>query len=134
MSLLLVRQAFEMDLKAMTPTLPIEFENQPFTKPAGPYCRAHLLPAAPDNATLGDGMYWEQGLFQVLLCYPLDAGTADVMGRAQMIKERFFRGRGLPRGSLTVVISATPTVAPGFIDGDRYCVAVRIAYHAQIFT
>lgn len=137
MSIALVRRAFELDIDAMSPSLPTEFENVEFTnKPAGdlPYQRLFLFPTDPNNDTVGEGMYWEEGFFQVLLCYAQGTGTGAVTARAQMIQDRFFRGRGLPVGSLTVVVTATPTIANGYRDGDRYCVPVRIPYHAQVFT
>lgn len=135
MSQPLIRKALEKRLAAMTPAVSTAYENATFTPVTGtPYQRANLLPNTPDNSTQGAGMYFERGLFQVTLCYPQGTGPAAAEARAQLVREWFKRGTSLSEGGITVHVTDTPRIAPALIDGDRYCIAVSIAYQAQIET
>jgi len=133
MSIVSVRAALETKLNNMTPALATEWEDIPFTPVTGvPYQQTWLLPATPDNPTMGDDFYREQGIFQITLMYPLQTGTAASAARAQLIRTAFKRGTSMVSGSVTVRIDRTPEVSPGRVDGDRWSIPVKIRYFAGI--
>jgi hypothetical protein len=135
MSIVSVRAALEVKLSAMTPALVIAWENAPYTPVAGtPYQAAYLLPATPDNPTMGDSFYREQGIFQVSLFYPLQVGPKAAADRAELIRTTFKRGTSMVSGTVTVRVARTPEIGQGRVDGDRWHVPVRIVYCAGVNT
>ena len=149
MSLAFVRIALESTLNAMTPTLSTAWENVPFTPVTGtPYQAAYLMPATPANPTMGDGYYREQGIFQVSLMYPLQAGPKTAADRAELIRAAFKRGTSItidgidnwydyffsPFGGITTtIVERTPEIGQGRVDGDRWHVPVKIRWYAGIY-
>jgi len=134
MSLASVRIALESKLNAMTPALSTAWENVPFTPVSGtPYQAAYLMPATPANPTMGDGYYREQGIFQVTLMYPLQAGPKPAADRAEAIRAAFKRGTTLTNGNVSVIIEQTPEIGQGRVDGDRWMQIVRIRWFAGIY-
>lgn len=134
MSIEKVRTALEIALHTMTPALATAWENQDFDPAAGtPYQEVHLIPAIPDNSTMGDGHYRERGLLQVSLKYPVNGGTAAAMARAQLIRAKFFRGASFTNGGVTTRISATPEIGRGLVVNDRWVLPVSIRYFADVF-
>lgn len=132
MSIISVRIALETALSGMSPALSTAFENTKFTPVAGtPYQLVHLLLASPDNSEFGS-RHREQGYMQVKLMYPLQAGTAEVAARAELIRSTFKRGNTFSNGGVTVVIDKTPEIVPGTVEGDRYAVAVKVRFFANI--
>lgn len=132
MSLPAVRSALESALASITPALATAYENVPFTPVTGvPYQAVYLMTAAPANIEIGPG-YSEVGFLQVNLFYPLDAGPAAAMARAELIRAKFPFAASFVSGGVTVNIIATPEVAPGRADGDRYMVPVKARFSARI--
>ena len=154
MSISSIRTALETKLNSITPAISLAWENVPFTPVTGvPYAQMFLIPAAPDNSTLGDGFYREQGLLQVSLFYPLQAGPQTAEARASLIRAAFKRGTGIiigvlgiswdggiswdnsiswAEGTITIIIDRTPEIGQGRVDGDRWHVPVKIRYEAGI--
>ena len=133
MSIKQIKAALETHLKAMPNGLTTAWENVSFDPPAGPYQRADLLPAAPENPTLGDGMFREIGVFQVTLFYDLDGGGGVVYAMAEAVRDWFPRGLSLTSGGIQVTISRTGEIGPKFRDNDRFVLPVRLRYFANIF-
>lgn len=133
MSLEAVRIALETKLSAMSPALSTAWENSPYTPTVGtPYQMVWLLPAEPDNPTMGDDFYREMGIFQITLMYPLQTGPAAAMARAELIRTAFKRGTSMTSGTVTVIVDKTPEIGVGRIDGDRWAVPVKVPWHADI--
>jgi len=133
-SIVSVRTALETKLNAMTPSLSTAWENVPFTPVTGTaYQRAYLMPATPANPTMGDGYYREQGIFQVTLRYPLQAGPKTAADRADLIRAAFKRGTTLTSGTVSVIIERTPEIGQGRVDGDRWALPVKIRWYAGIY-
>jgi hypothetical protein len=133
MSIVKVRAALETQLAAMVPQLDTAWENAAFQSTAGvPYQRVNLMAAAPDNPTFGDAFYRELGYLQVTLCYPLQAGPAAAAARAELLRATFPRGMSMVKDGVTVTVQTTPEIVPAIVDGDRYCIPVRIRYFANI--
>lgn len=134
MSLDKVRSALEIALHTMTPALATAWENQDFAPVAGtPYQEAHLLPATPDNSTLGDGHYRERGILQVTLKYPVGKGSSAAVLRAKLIRETFFRGASFTSGGVTTRIETKPSIGQGVTVNDRWVLPVSIRYFADVF-
>lgn len=134
MSIALVRQAFEVHLLGMSPALPAVLENGHYTPAVGtPYQQAFLLPAAPDNPTLGEDYRREIGIFQVSLMYPQGVGAGAAQARALAVQSRFPRGLRLTAGGQTTLILRTPNIKPGRKDDDRWRIDIDIAFQAEVF-
>ena len=133
MSIVLVRSALQAKLDAMTPALATAWENDDYTPVVGtPYQAAYVMPAEPDNVTLGDDYYREQGIFQVSLFYPLQVGTATAEARAELIRTAFKRGVSMTSGAVTVIVDKTPEIPAGRRDGDRWHIPIKIRWFAGI--
>lgn len=134
MSVVKIRAALETRLNAMSPAIATAWEGIPYTPITGtPYQQVNLLLADSENPTLGDAMYRQAGLMQVLLCYPPGVGAKAAATRAELVRDWFPRGLGLSSGGQSVLIDRTPSIAPALIDGDRYRVPVSIYFTADIF-
>ncbi|WP_219135375.1 DUF4128 domain-containing protein [Janthinobacterium sp. UMAB-60] len=128
-----IRAALEVALASLAPAIDIAWQNVPYTPVTGrPYQAAYLLPADPDNHSMGDGSRQERGIFQVSLLYPPGQGTAAAGARAEMIRELFRRGASFTKGDVTVQIERTPEIANGREDGDRWMVPVKIRYFCNL--
>jgi hypothetical protein len=133
MSLAAVRTALETKLNVITPALATSWENVPYTPVTGtPYQACFLMPSTPDNPTLGDGYYREQGLLQVSLFYPLQAGPQTAEIRAELIRTTFKRGTAMTSGSVKVLVDRTPEIGQGRVDDDRWMIHVKIRWSAGI--
>jgi hypothetical protein len=139
MSLVLIRSALEVALAAMSPALATLWENGSYVTAAGtagspvpgtPYQRVFLLPAEPDNPEMGR-FTRDQGILQVSLAYPLNAGPAAATARAELIRDTFYRGRTFTSGGLSTVIERTPEIAPGRVEEDRWVIPVKIRFYAN---
>lgn len=135
MSIQTVRVALEKRIASLSPVISISYENATFTPVTGtPYLQVNLLPNTPDNSIMGQAVYFERGIFQVTLAYPLGAGTLAAGSRAQAIRTHFKRGTTLVESGVTVIVTSTPRISPAMIDADRYRVPISIEYQAQIST
>lgn len=131
MSALLVRQALEVALAAMSPALDTVYENTTFTPTNGTaYQRVTLLLNTPDNPEWGT-FTTERGIMQVDLAYPLETGPSAAMTRAELIRATFKRRSAFTAGGLTVTVDGTPEIAPARTEEDRYVVPVRIPFFAN---
>lgn len=127
-----MRQLLETRLNAMSPALPTSWQNVPFTPIVGTaYQRAAILPLAPDNRVMGQHFYFEQVIFQVVLCYPENTGSNAAMTRAEALRAWFKRGTSLV-GAYTVIIKDTPAIAPPMSDAGWYLIPVSIPAQAGI--
>lgn len=129
-----IRSALETALNGMSPALATAWENVAFTQPVSsvPYQRAFLLFAAPENPDMGRGITRERGIFQITLCYPLQAGDGAARARADLIRATFYRSATFTSGSVKVIMERTPDVGAGSVSGDRWVVPVRCRFFADI--
>lgn len=134
MSEVSIRAALEKRLNAMAPAIATALENVQFTPPAEdvPYQMVHLMRAEPENPEMGVTFSRSLGVFQVTLLYPRTKGPGVAEARAEAIKQWFPRGLTLTQGGVQVIIDRTPYVMPGFADGDRWAVPVRIQYFSNL--
>ncbi len=134
MSQAIVRRALEKHLDTLT-GLATAFENGNYVPVTDtPYQRVNLLPAAPDNSIQGTVTYFERGVFQITLCYPLGNGAGAAEARAGLTRGHFWRGTVMVESGIRVLVTTTPRIAPGFQDDDRWCIPVSVTYQAQVST
>lgn len=135
MSLGHIRSALESAVDGMLPTLPSVHQGEGYDPIVGtPYVEIYLLPALPENPTMGDGYYRESGILQVTLNYPAGEGTADATARAEAIRELFRRGATFTYSSTVVVVDRTPAITEGEGGEGFIALVVRIRWHADIYT
>lgn len=129
MSQAAIRAALETALAAISPALTTAYENVTFIPPAAsvPYQKAFVMFAEPDNAEYGPG-HREQGVFQVSLMYPIQAGDAAARARSALILAAFKRAMSFTKSGVTVTITRTPYAGAGTVDGDRWHVPVKIQF------
>lgn len=134
MSNINIRRAFEKRLALMTPALSTQYENVAFTPVANvPYQKAFLLPAEPENPTMGDAYRRYVGVFQVTLCYPINTNALAIQTRAEAIANHFKRATSMIEAGQTVLVLRTPTISAAFVTDDRYNVVVSIFYQSELF-
>lgn len=134
MSNLNILAAFNKRLALLSPALATRLENEPFTPVTGtPYQWVKLLPARPENPTLGDQYHREVGFLQITLMYPIAVAPGAAMARADLIKNHFKRGTSMTQSGQVIKVNRTPVVAAGIESGDRWAVPVSIEYYSEIF-
>lgn len=128
-----IRAALEERLVALGPALATAYENQNFTPPVGaPYQRAFLLRAEPENPEQGNRFTRFAGIFQVSLFYLQGKGPGEAEARADLLIAHFPRNLTMIKDGIKVQVDGTPYVMPGFADGDRWVVPVRVPYFANV--
>ena len=131
MSATLIRQALETALAAMSPTLSTGWANVPFTPVIGtPYQLAEVMFADPAPLEMSGKWHSEPGYLQVRRCYPLGAGAGDALARAELIRSTFKHNSEFTASGVTVRVSNTPQIKPGFSDDERYVVPVWVPFYA----
>lgn len=135
MSIQKIKIALETEVKTLSTGITIGWENVKFTPPVdgSPYMLVYMLPATPENPTMGDGFYREIGLMQLTLSYPVNGGSGKAYAKAQEIRELFKRGSSYSSGGYTVTIARTPTIGPGVVQGERFVLPIRVQYFSNVF-
>jgi hypothetical protein len=138
MTIQLTRSLLEIALASISPSIDTVWENTQYTPSVDKeYQETHLLLADPQNPTFSNPITSpftrENGIYQVTLKYPQGVGPNAAYLRAQLIRNTFFQGASFTSGLTTLIISRTPTIAPGRNDGDRWSVPVKIPFFANIF-
>ncbi len=131
MSQVKIRAALESAVKAMTPVLDTAWENGPYTPKADvAFQKVTVAFAQPGNDEIGPA-FQERGYLQIQLAYPAGVGAGDAVARADLIRATFARGTSATNAGQSVLINRTPQILPGFNDGDRYYLTVRVPFFAQ---
>lgn len=138
MSAVIIRQLLEEAALAVDPTFATAWENVIFVPVSGtPYQQVVLMLATPQNPTFSNqaapDFTREIGYLQITLHYPQGAGPKDAYAKAQALRAVFFQGKTFTSGNITVIISGTPAIAPGRVDGDRWSIPVKIPFFANVY-
>ena len=127
-----MRAALETAISAMSPALDTAWENVAFApSPGVAYQRVEFMFARPANDEVSAN-YRQDGICQVTLCYPTNAGAAAIVARAELLKATFARGQSFSANATVTKVSDTPEAMAAYVDGDRFCVPVRIRVFAQL--
>lgn len=111
------------------------WENMNFKSPPPnvPFQKVDLLPAQPDNNTLGSGHYREVGIYQITLMYPAGVGPGAAAARAELIRSTFSRGASFSYIGITVRLDRTAQIMTPQIEQETYKLPIQISYWADIF-
>ncbi len=138
MSITAIRNALQKRLQTMEYALSTAWEDSRYSPTAGnPFQKVNLLPAEPINKTIckGDGdLTYEHGIFQVALYYPQFSGPNAAATQADRIKTRFHRGLTMTEDGIDVIVDATPSVAPLYVDSGWTVTPVSIPYYSFVRT
>lgn len=129
MSIQLIQAALETKLATLTPAMATVYENTSFTPVTGvAYQRVYHLLNKPTDLALGGDLVQDQGIFQITLAYPQNAGRGAAMARAQMVRDHFRPPLTLTNGAVKVEIVKTARIAGGMTDADRWTLPVSIEW------
>jgi hypothetical protein len=129
MTAVLVTKALE---KAVPLGIDSVFENNALTPTAGvPYQRINVLFARPDNTTLGDEYFREQGILEIILNYPIQTGKAATLARLDLLRAAFKRGTTLTEGAQRVIINRTPEIGQSTVVNDRWMTRISIPWYSE---
>ncbi len=112
------------------PTMPIAWENTPYTPTIGiTYFQVWLMPAETDLMTLGQSPWlMRQGIFQVSVFAPIGIGFGVAKGKAAEIIAAFKSSTSFVYNGLSVTIEKS-WVSGGIIEDDGwYHIPVSIRY------
>ncbi|MDQ1921627.1 DUF4128 domain-containing protein [Massilia pseudoviolaceinigra] len=133
MSQIKIRAALETALASIAPPIETAYQNFAFTPVTGqPYQAPYLLPAEPNNWSMGDGSRQERGIFQINLQYPPGQGPAAAGARAEMVRDLFHRGASFTKDGITVQIERTPEIGEGREDNGRWFLPVKIRWFCNL--
>lgn len=132
-----IRAALTAHLFAMSDCIPIEqteFENdEEFKATDGvPYQQVSLNPATPFDYSGLPGSRRYQGIFQVSLCFPADAGPGEAEDYADRLEAWFAKGLQVTANGVNTRLGQTPEIRQGRREGDRWVKPVRIFYFANV--
>lgn len=94
---------------------PLAWPTVPFAPPAGtPYIDVTHLPNRNSRIVLkGSGPHWRQGILQLTVVTPLNAGAPQATALAGSIAELFPAGLDLFEDGIRIRIQQAPDVLPG---------------------
>lgn len=134
MSLIHVRQALEIALFNIAPSIDIAWENNSYTPTVGvPWIRAVLMPATPENPTYGSDYHRLHGIFYIEFNYQKNTGSQAAVTRAELTKAVFKRSASFTNNGLTVVIERTPEIGQGSVIGDWFIIPWRARWYSEVF-
>lgn len=108
----------------------VQWENAPFTPPAGVYLAEAFLPATTLAVGISNASSDEySGIYQVSVMAPKGATKGPPRVAADAVLALFPRGLQLTRTGITVTILRA-SMGPALMDGDRYTVPLSIEYRA----
>lgn len=126
----IIRKAFETRLKtwadALSPVMPIAWQNKAFSPPVGRYARAFLIPAPTEARYLLPDDRTYSGIFQVTLCMPLDTGSSAMETLVASLAAAF--PHTFTQDSTTIWLTKPFSAAPALPDDARYIVPVSAPY------
>lgn len=132
MSAALIRQALEVALAAMSPSLPTAYENAPYTPTTGTaWQRVNIMHAEPRPLEQGGKLHEEPGFMQVTLFYPPNTGPAAAEARAELIRSTFKHGSQFTASGVTVTVSNTPSITM-IPEEDWFSLSVRVPFYSFI--
>lgn len=114
---------------SLSPSLSVAWPNVPFTPPAGGYLEVLHFPNRPTRTFLAGGdPHFRQGILQLTLVSPLNAGSATATGLAGDIAAHFPADLALYRDGLRLKVQAAPRVWPAEKTDVSWNVRVDVQY------
>jgi len=132
MSYQIIRDLLRVRLNAIAMPLPTSWENVPFTPVTSAWQKVDMLWAQTENPTMGDNFRRENGIMQVSLFYPPNAGPDPAALRAGSLAAWFPRGLSLVSGTLRVLIDRSPFIGPASQSGNWYFLPVSVPFLGDV--
>ena len=128
-----INAALDSRLSSLAGGSPIAWSNTVYKPIKGTlYLKVDNLPSAVEQAGLGNnGLDEYRGIYQVTVFAPAGQGRGIADAKADAIADHFKRGTVLVYNGLSVRLGNVSRNA-GFIDGDRFVVAVSVNYYAHV--
>lgn len=133
MSQKLIRSLLQGRLNAFAAarSLPVAWENIPFTPPAGQYLRFNLLKAPTDSADLAGSHREYSGVCQISVFVPKGGGPTAAETLAAELAELFPLYDRLATGSFVMLVTSPCSEGPAIIGDLNYMVPVSFTYRAD---
>ena len=99
-----INDLFKTEFGAVHPTVPIDFENQPFTQPSGvPWVRLSIIDGEDKRENLGEQLFFRtMGVVNVQLMTPEKTGTKTMRMLVDTVKKIFLdRQTPMTDGNIT---------------------------------
>ena len=129
-----IKRAAERLLLTITPAIPTAFEGVDFDPPPGMYQRCQFRIDDPTDPTFPAGYHRENIEFQVFISGLKGEGTADVLTRADLIRQTFYKSLTMTEGSTRIYILRTPKIGSAIPIQDRLIVPVLISLSAEVYS
>ena len=134
MEILNTKKAAERLLLSITPVIPTGFEGVNFDPPVDSiYQRCQFRIDSPTDPTFPAGYHRENIEMQVFIAGVKGEGTADVLARAELIRQVFYKSRSFVEGATRIHILRTPQIGSVFPTQDRVVVPVLIPLTAEVY-
>lgn len=134
MAIIEVKRAAERHLSTLTPNIATGYEGVIFTPPVGLYQRVQFNIQTPDDPVLGTGFYRERITMQVFIAGALNKGTAEVIARAELVRNHFNKGLTLLENNIRIHVLRTPQIAGTSVASDRIVCPVIIELVAEVYS
>ena len=138
MSFPTIRQLLESRLMTWagtrTPALSVQWENKPFSPPAGPYLRFFIIPAPTEGQALDGTHRAYTGSFQVSIVTPKNQGSEPADSIAVELEALFPDSLRLENGSFVLTQTSPISSGPPIQESDRYTVPLFAFYRADTIT
>jgi hypothetical protein len=134
MAIIQVKRAAERKLSTLTPSVTTAYEGVTFNPPTGLYQRVQFTIQRPDDPVLGTGFHRERITMQVFIVGESNKGTAEVITRAELVRDHFKKGTVFTEGGVHIHVLRTPQVAGTTIASDRIICPVLIELVAEVYS
>lgn len=134
MAIIEVKRAAERHLKNLTPSMPTAWEGVSFTPPSDMYQRVQFTITRPTDPVLGTGFHRENITMQVFVVGATNKGTAEVIAKAEAIRQHFAKGWTALEGNVRIHVLNTPQIAGNAVVSDRVICPVLIELVAEVYS
>lgn len=134
MAIIEVKRAAERHLQNLTPVIPTAWEGVSFTPPSELYQRVQFMIQRPTDPVLGKGFYRENITMQIFVVGATNKGTAEVINRAELIRNHFSKGFTMLEDNIRIHVLNTPQVTGTSITSERVICPVLIELVAEVYS
>lgn len=134
MAIIEIKRAAERHLNNLTPSVPTAWEGVSFTPTEILYQRVQFNIRPPTDPVLGTGFHREQMTMQVFVVGPINKGTAEIINRAELIRNHFSKGLTMLEDGIRIHVLNTPQVTGTSVASDRVICPVLIELVAEVYS
>jgi hypothetical protein len=134
MPVLEIKKACERHLASLTPAVSTAYENVEFLPPSSLYQIVRFNFRTPTDPVLGTGFYREQATMLVYVCGKTNKGSAEVIARAELIRDWFKKGTSFLEQNIRIHVLTTPQISGVTTAQDRITCPVLISLTAEVYS